>query len=440
MTQVTPDLSSVAGRVLLPADPGYDEHSQAHQLAVRQRPAAVVDATSVDDLRAVLAAARASGLTVATQALGHGASEDLEGSILVRLGAFDRIEVDEAAATAVVGAGVTAGALTTRLAGTDLVPAVGTSPDVSLVPLVLAGGHGWIARQVGLSAQTVRRVELLRPDGEHGWVDDTSDPDLMRVLRGAGGVVGIVTAVEVDLLRAPALTGGTATFPAEAGAATWRALRDAPLPESLNVFVSSVRMPDAPFLPEEVRGRDWFAVQALSVDGDLSALDPGVTAGATASAFAPLDASGIAGLTNDPREPGASTGVSALLTELPDEAIEQLLAWHASDAGRAAVLLGARRLGGALDDPRRGSVVDVAGARWLLSIIAPLPPGVDPVAVRGAVSHALEILRPWTVPGLPPTFLGSHQGLADAVSAEAIDLIRSTRARLGADVIRATRL
>src|SRR5690606_5954561 len=159
MTQVTPDLSSVAGRVLLPADPGYDEHSQAHQLAVRQRPAAVVDATSVDDLRAVLAAARASGLTVATQALGHGARE-----ALVRLGAFDRIEVDEAAATAVVGAGVTAGALTTRLAGTDLVPAVGTSPDVSLVPLVLAGGHGWIARQVGLSAQTVRRVELLRPD------------------------------------------------------------------------------------------------------------------------------------------------------------------------------------------------------------------------------------------------------------------------------------
>ena len=115
MTQVTPDLPSVAGRVLLPADPGYDEHSQAHQLAVRQRPAAVVDATSVDDLRAVLAAARASGLTVATQALGHGASEDLEGSILVRLGAFDRIEVDEAAATAVVGAGVTAAALTARL-------------------------------------------------------------------------------------------------------------------------------------------------------------------------------------------------------------------------------------------------------------------------------------------------------------------------------------
>src|SRR5690606_17710914 len=143
-------------------------HSQAHQLAVRQRPAAVVDATSVDDLRAVLAAARASGLTVATQALGHGASEDLEGSILVRLGAFDRIEVDEAAATAVVGAGVTAGALTTRLAGTDLVPAVGTSPDVSLVPLVLAGGHGWIGRLVGLSAQAVRRVELARRGGELG--------------------------------------------------------------------------------------------------------------------------------------------------------------------------------------------------------------------------------------------------------------------------------
>src|SRR5690606_15748313 len=226
----------------------------------------------------------------------------------------------------------------------------------------------------------------------------------------------------------------------EAGAATWRTLRDVEVPDSLNVFVSSVRMPDVPFLPEEVRGRDWFAVQALSLDGDLAALDPAVFGGASASAFGAIDVADIAAITNDPRDPGASTGASVLLGELPDEAIDELLAWHASEAGRPLVLLGARLLGGALDQPRRSSVTDVSGARWLLSGIAPLPPGVDPAPVRAAVSQFVEILGPWTVPGIPPTFLGSHQRLDAALPPDALDLIRATRQRLGAEVIRATRL
>lgn len=435
-----PDLASIRGRVLRPGDPDFGKHSQAHQLAVQQNPAAVVDATSVDDLRAVLDAARAAGLTVATQAHGHGASEDLTGSILVRLGAFDRIEVDEATATAVVGAGVTSEALLTRLAGTGLVPAIGTSADVSLVPLVLGGGHGWLARQVGLSAQTVRRVELLRPSGEHGWVDDESDADLMRVLRGAGGLVGIVTAVEVDLLRAPALAAGTATFPTEAGPATWRAVRDADVPASLNIFLSSVRMTDLPFLPEAIRGRSWFAVQALSLDGDLAALDPGVVGSATASAFGPIDVAEIPAITQDPRDAGASATVGVALAELPDEAIDAVLAWHGSEAGRPAVLLGARLLGGALDVERRGSVTTLAGARWLLSAILPLPPGADPAAAQAVAAQLLEILRPWTVPGLPPTFLGAHQRLDAALAPDELSLVRATRERLDAAVIRPVRL
>jgi hypothetical protein len=434
-----PDLRSVRGRVVRPTDAEYTERSQAHQLAVQQRPAAVVEATTVDDLRAVLLAARGAGLTVATQALGHGASEDLAGSILVRLGAFDRIELDERAATAVVGAGVTAGALAARLAGTGLVPAMGTSPDVSLVPLVLGGGHGWLARQVGLSAQTVRRVELLRPDGEHAWVDDESDPDLMRVLRGAGGLVGIVTAVEVDLVRAPALTAGTATFPLESGPATWRAVRDADLPDSLNVFLSSVRMPDAPFLPEAVRGRSWFSVQALSLDGDLGVLDPGIVGGATASAFGPIDVPEIAAITNDPRDPGASTVVGAVLSALPDEAIDAVLGWHASEAGGRVVLLGARLLGGALDRESRGSVASLAGGQWLLSGVLPIPPGADPGAAQAAAAELLELVRPWTLPGLPPTFLAAHQGLDVALSPEALSLVRATRERLDAHVVRPVR-
>lgn len=435
------DLAAVRGRVTVADDAAFAERAHPHQLAVVQRPAAVIDATSVEDLREVLSAARAAGLTVATQAAGHGASEDLAGSVLVRLAAFDRVDLDEVAGTAVVGAGVTAGALLDRLAGTGLVPAIGTSPDVSIVPLVLGGGHGWVSRVVGLSAQTVRRVELLRPDGTHGWVDDDSEPDLMRVLRGAGGVVGIVTAVELELLRAPALTAGGAAFPLVDGATMWRAVRDAALPDSVNVFVGSMRMPDVPFLPPQIRGQSWFGVDALTPDGDLSALQEALAGGtATRTTFGPIDLPQIPEITNDPRAAGASLNASALLGELPDEAIEALLAWHRSDAGAPVVILGARLLGGALDREGRSAVAGTRGARWLLGAILPLPPGVPQDAARATLAELMELVRPWTVPGNVPTFLAQHQRLADALDADALALVHHVRAALGADVIRPVRL
>lgn len=435
------DLSGVQGAVRRPGDEGFAELSQAHQRAVVQRPIAVVEAASVEDVRAVLAAADAAGVTVAPQAGGHGASEDLAGSVLLRLGAFDRIEVDHEAGVAVVGAGVSAGDLLERLAGTGLVPPVGTSPDVSVVPLLLGGGHGWTARATGLSSQSLRRVELVRPDGEQTWVGDESDPELMAVLRGAGGLVGIVTAVEIDLVRASTLLGGAARFPLADAAAVWGAARDADLPESATVFVASMRMPDAPFLPEAVRGRSWFAVQSLALDGERAAIEAIHAVGSPLSAeLGPIDVAAIPGITQDPREGAAAATVSALIGELPDEAIAAILAWHASDRGAAAVSVGARRLGGALDRAGRPSIAAVRGAGWLVNAILPIAPGADAQPVEAAGAAFLEAIREWTVPGNVPTFLGAGQRLAEAVGDEGVALVLAQRERLDATVIRPTRL
>jgi FAD binding domain len=64
----------VAGPVVLPDGPAWDDARRAWNLAVDQRPAAVVFADSVDDIVAVVVFARANGLRVAAQGSGHGAS------------------------------------------------------------------------------------------------------------------------------------------------------------------------------------------------------------------------------------------------------------------------------------------------------------------------------------------------------------------------------
>lgn len=248
-------------------------------------------------------------------------------------------------------------------------------------------------------------------------------------------------ALEIDLVRATDLVGGSAAYPISQATAVWRAARDTELPDATSIFVASLRMPDAPFLPEAVRGRSWFEVQALVLDGDRDALDSVLAAGARErSQIGTLDVSQIPSITNDPREAGAAVVLSALLRELPDEAIDAVLRWHGSETGAAAVSVGGRLLGGALDHQRRPSVATTRGAGWLVSAILPFPEGGDPIAQKEAAAELLEVLRPWTVPGTIPTFLGLDDRLDAALAADDIELVRTVRERLGAGVIRPTRL
>lgn len=434
------DLSHLRGQVWNKDDLEYETAAQPHQRAVRQRPEAVVVPQDVEDVRELLAAVREAGLTLAVQAGGHGASEDLAGSVLVRMDRFDQIAVDQPGRRAVVGAGVRAEALANALVGTGLFAATGTSPDVSLVGLTTGGGHSWLSRTVGTAAQTVRRVELLRPSGEHGWIDDDSDPELMRVLRGAGGLLGVVTALEIDLVHAPGAVSGSLTFAPADGLAAWRAMRDARAGDAVSIFAASVRMPDAPFLPEHLRGASWIGVQALSLEGGVAEIDA-VRAAATplSDQVGPIGPEGVAGLTNDPREATAGTGHMALLTGLPDEAIDAMLSWHATDAGAAVVLLGLRQLGGALDRPGRAAIAGTRGAPWLVSAIAPLVPGGED-ATRAALAQLGEVLAPWSTPGGLPTFLAVTERLDRVFSPEDLAAIHAVRERLGASVVRPTRL
>ena len=76
----------VDGEVVLPGDPAWDAARQAWNLAVDQRPAAVVFAESADDVVAVVDYARRRGLHVTTQGTGHFAATlaSFDDTILIR--------------------------------------------------------------------------------------------------------------------------------------------------------------------------------------------------------------------------------------------------------------------------------------------------------------------------------------------------------------------
>ncbi|HET8866905.1 MAG TPA: FAD-dependent oxidoreductase [Agrococcus sp.] len=428
---------SLSGRLTLRGDAAYDAERSPWNLSVDQRPAAVAHPAGVDDLRAILAAARDSGATVAVQPSGHGASSALEGAILTRTAAFDRLEIDADARLAVIGAGVQWGAVIEALAGTGLAVPSGTSRVVGAAGYTLGGGHSWLSRSAGLGAQSLRAAWILRPDGTHERVDDASDPDTMWALRGAGGVVGIVTELELELLEAPTLHGGSLTFDAADGPAVLRALRDiaADAPAGLNVFVSSMRMPDAPMLPEAVRGKSFVTVEALALsEAGLAVLDA-MRAAATPQheQLGPTSQAAMAAESMEPTDPSPGRGASISLARLEDATIDALFAFHAEPAQHALVGVTLRMLGGALDAPQRPAFATLEGARWLVMGLAPQFPGTPPEPGAASLAGLDALLRPSASQRMVPTFLEAGDTLERCASPDDLARLRAIRAAADPD-------
>jgi len=428
---------SFDGSLIFPGDDGFEDARKPWNLSIEQRPAAVARPAHLDDLRRLLGAARDAGLTVAVQPRGHGAGGDLEGAVLVRMDRFDELAVDHRAHVVRVGAGVQWGRVVDALEGSGWAAPSGSSPVVSVAGYTLGGGHSWLSRTAGLGSDNLRAAWVLRVDGTHERIDDDSDPEAMWALRGAGGIVGIVTALEIDLVPTPALWGASLTFDAADTAAAIRAVRDlsASAPQTLNVFMNSMRMPDAPQLPAEIRGKSFLTVQALSSAGDAGAHLAGVRAvGARlGDTSGPTSPATLVAQSTEPTEPTAGRGASIALGNLDDAAIEAVAEFRQRPEQWPIIGIEFRMLGGALGTPRRAGFARLESANWLVYALAPLFPGSPAAAGDASLTGFREVFPPGAVQRTVPTFLGPGQTLDLAGSAADIDRLRATRRRLDPD-------
>ena len=113
--------------------------ARPRQLAMDQRPEAVVVAGSAGDVVTTVRAAAAAGLTVAPQSSGHNAGPlgDLAGSVLLRTSGLREIVVDRERQVARVGAGVLWGEVTAAAAEVGLTALAGSSRDVGVAGYTL---------------------------------------------------------------------------------------------------------------------------------------------------------------------------------------------------------------------------------------------------------------------------------------------------------------
>lgn len=398
----------LSGQVCTDGDPDYPELATPWNLAVQARPFAVVEAADADDVVEAVRFARGAGLPVAVQATGHGISADLADVLLVNTRRLDECRVHPDG-WARVGAGVRWQQVLEAAAPHGLAPLCGSSPDVSVVGYTTGGGLGPLARTYGAASDRVRAIELVTGDGSWHRTTPDLEPDLFWGLRGGKGALGVVTAIEFDLLPIPEVYGGALYFDGAHAGEVLHAWREwcADLPAEATTSVALLRLPPLPGVPEPLAGRPTLSLRFVWV-GD-PAVGEGVVAPMRAVAEPLMDAvqtipyQAIGMVHADPVDPMPYHETCELLTGLPAAAVDALLAVAGPGAESPQVIVELRQLGGALaEESARPSALSHRDAAFsLLTIGVPMPePG--PVAEHAeAVRRAVE---PWLHGGGLPNF------------------------------------
>jgi UDP-N-acetylenolpyruvoylglucosamine reductase len=347
--------------LIAPDDPRYDEARLAFNLAVDQRPAAVVVAESAEDVVDAVRYARDNGLRVAPQTTGHnaGAYATLDDAVLLKT-AMVGAEVDVEGRTARVLAGSRWQDVNAELEGTGLVALHGSSPDVGVVGYSLGGGVGWLARKHGLQTNSITAVELVTAEGEIVRADAQDNADLFWAVRGGGGNFGVVTAIEFRLYPLEEVYAGWLIFPWERSAEVLKAWNELlpSLPDEMTSIGRILQLPPMPEIPEPLRGAQIVVIEAAFLGSEAEGaelLRPLRDLGPIMDSFAMGPAEVLHELHQDPRDPVPALSTTALLGVLDDEAIDSLVDLAGPGSGSPFLSVELRHLGGALGRPAPGA-------------------------------------------------------------------------------------
>jgi len=395
--------ADVTGRVFVPGDPGYDQARHGWLLTVDQRPAMVVEATTAADVAAAVRFARSHRLRIAPQCTGHGAAplEPLASALLLRTSRMRGVRIDPDTRIARAEAGALWHDVAVAASNLGLAGLAGTASSVGVTGYTLGGGLGWLARRYGLAANSVTAAEIVTPNGQLVRADPEHEPDLFWALRGGGGSVGVVTALEMLLYPVPELYAGALFFPVQRAPEVLHLWREwtTSVPDEVTSIGRIVRIPPLPTVPDQLRGRAFALVEAAYVGEKGAGADliaPLRKLGPEIDTFATIPASALSQLHMDPTEPVAAVGDGTLLTDFPAAAADALVGLAGADANTMLISIEVRHLDGALRRPEAdGSALPSIDASYALygSGVAAASEAVATVAEHAQAVKAA--LAPW---------------------------------------------
>lgn len=398
--------------------PGDEEYLQAcanwYGTTFILRPAIVVMPVIVADVCAAVSFARAHNLPIGVQSGGHGVSTTADGALLINCARMKKFHIDAQAATVRVEAGVMWRELIPHVQEYGLAPLNGFASTVGVMGYTLGGGFGWLVRQYGLAAHSVRAMEVVTADGRLLYVNEKSHPDLFWGLCGGSGNFGVVTAIGFALYPVKHVFGGSVFYSIETAKKVFSEYLQwiHTIPETLTSCVRLMHFPPSPLLPPMLRGKSFIIVlgcfNGIEAEG-ASLFEPMRTVGTPLlDTFAQIPYTQIATIANDSVEapPVACASHCALLKDVTPDTINALVN-VASDRDSGLFMVELRHISGAPSRvPENAYAVTIGDANFWLHMLAIAPDDELLEIGRQSLKHIAQSLPAETQPQITLNGMG----------------------------------
>jgi len=249
--------NKVSGQVITPEDAGYDQARSVFYSWLSKRPAVIIKAAGVDDVKSVVNFASENGIELAVRGGGHSIAghSTSEGGIVLDMSGMQGLEIDAQGRTAWAEAGLTAGQYTEATAAHGLTTGFGDTGTVGIGGLTLGGGVGYLIRKYGLTIDSLLAADIVTADGKLLRVDEDNYPELFWAIRGGGGNFGVVTRFKYQLHPVSDIVGGMIFLPATAETISGFIAAGDDAPEELSGIANVMPAPPMSFLPHEIVGK-----------------------------------------------------------------------------------------------------------------------------------------------------------------------------------------
>ena len=221
-----PGLAGVASVAVSPTDgrlndaSGLSDTPIFRHITLSDNPGEALVAALRAELRAAAAEGRGVNIGAARHSMGAQAIPRDGHAITLQ---SDHLEIDSAARTFRAQAGVRWASVITQLDARGFSPkVVQSNNDFGLAASFSVNAHGWAVPQGPMGA-TVRSVDMVMADGSLVTASRSENAGLFGAAMGGYGLIGLITALEVEMLPNQRLTPGFTELPAADFAAAFMA-------------------------------------------------------------------------------------------------------------------------------------------------------------------------------------------------------------------------
>jgi hypothetical protein len=255
---------AMRGPLLRPGNPEYEERRRVWNGAIDRRPLAIARCADAEDVSIAVKFAAKEGLPLTIRGGGHNVAglAVRDGTLMLDLGALNRVEVDAQARIARVEGGALWRDVDAATQPYGLATTGGFVSSTGVGGLTLGGGVGWLMRRCGLAIDNLIAADVVLADGRCVVASADRHADLFWALRGGAGGFGVVTRFTFRLHTVGEVFAGAVFHPLEAAPALLRAFREfTPMaPELGTLMLAFTTAPPAPFLPPQVHGQRVVAL------------------------------------------------------------------------------------------------------------------------------------------------------------------------------------